>query len=234
MRTFSKHIAATLSGMPAARHAALIVVVLLTAASAGVRFWATRGMDVPWIAPDETIYALLGRSLWEDFSPSLLGGASGSYSLVYPALLGLPLTFGDLEAGITTAQALGALLMSATAVVVYLWGREPLGVWWATAAAGLTLAVPDLAYSGFFMSEVAIYPVAAVALWAISSALARPSPVRQAFVAGAIFAAVDSRGGGKPGPDGTVALRNNVANLALSAGDPLARTAGRRARRSSG
>ena len=37
-----------------------------------------------------------------------------------------------------------------------------------------------------------------------------------------IFAAVDPKtGGGKLGPNGTVALRNNVANPALSAGDPI-------------
>ncbi len=73
--------------------------------------------------------------------------------------------------------------MSATAFIVYLWGRGPLGAWWAVAAAGLTLAVPDLAYSGFVMSEVAVYPVATLAVWAIAAALARPSPVRQALVA---------------------------------------------------
>ena len=70
------------SGMPAPRHAAPIALVLLIAVSTGVRFWAARGMDLPWIAPDETIYALLGRSLWEDGSPSLLG-APGRQLLVH-------------------------------------------------------------------------------------------------------------------------------------------------------
>ncbi len=146
--------------MRSPRKGPLIAVVLLAAVSAALRFWATRGLDVPWIAPDESIYALLGRSLWEDGSPSLLGAAGRSYSLVYSALVGLPLTLDDLGAGVTIAQAVGALLMSATALVVYLWGRGPLGAWWAVVAAGLTVAVPGLAYSGFLMSEVAIYPLA--------------------------------------------------------------------------
>ena len=174
----------------AARHAAPLALVLLTLASAGVRFWAGRGVDLPWIAPDETIYALLGRSLWEDGWPSLLGTASSSYSFVYPALIGLPLAFGDLAKGVIAVQALGALLMSATACVVYLWGRGPLGAWWAVAAAGLTLAVPDLAYSGLVMSEVAIFPIATLALWAIAAAIARPSLARQALVGGAIVLAL--------------------------------------------
>ena len=176
--------------MPATRHAAPIALVLLVAVSAGVRFWAARGMDLPWIAPDETIYALLGRSLWEDGSPSLLGAPAGNYSFIYPALIGLPLTLGDLDTGIALVQVIGALLMSATAFIVYLWGRGPLGAWWAVAAAGLTLAVPDLAYSGFVMSEAAVYPVATLAVWAIAAALARPSPVRQALVAISIVLAL--------------------------------------------
>ena len=148
------------------------------------------GLDLPWIAPDETIYALLGRSLWEDGWPSLLGTGAASYSFVYPALIGLPLAFGDLATGVTAVQALGALLMSATAFVVYLWGRGPLGAWWAVAAAGLTLAVPDLAYSGLVMSEVAVFPIATLALWAIASAIARPSLARQALAGGAIVLAL--------------------------------------------
>ena len=176
--------------MGAPRRAAPVALVLLIAVSTGVRFWAARGMDLPWIAPDETIYALLGRSLWEDGSASLLGAPADRYSFVYPALIGLPLRLGDLDTGVRVVQALGALLMSATAVVVYLWGRGPLGAWWAVAAAGLTLAVPDLAYSAFVMSEVAVLPVATLAVWAIASALARPSPIRQALVAAAILLAL--------------------------------------------
>ena len=176
--------------MRSPRKGPLIAVVLLAAVSAALRFWAARGLDLPWIAPDESIYALLGRSLWEDGSPSLLGAAGRSYSLVYAALIGLPLTLDDLGAGVTIAQAVGALLMSATAVVVYLWGRGPLGAWWAVVAAGLTIAVPGLAYSGFLMSEVAIYPLATVALWAIASTLAQPSYARQALTAGAILVAL--------------------------------------------
>ncbi|MDX6439434.1 MAG: hypothetical protein QOF45_2017 [Gaiellaceae bacterium] len=176
--------------MPVSRQVAPIVLVLLTAASAGTRFWAARSMAVPWIAPDETIYALLGRSLWEDGSHSILGTAAASYSFVYPALIGLPLSLANLETGVTVVQALGAVLMSATALLVYLWGRGPLGEWWAVAAAGLTLAVPDLAYSGLVMSEVAVFPIATLALWAIASALEWPSPARQALAAGAIVLAL--------------------------------------------
>ncbi len=190
VRMFSNRTNAHVTCMRYPRKGPLVAVVLLFAVSAGLRFWVARGFDMPWIAPDESIYALLGRSLWEDGSPSLLGAAGGSYSVVYSALIGLPLTLGDLGAGVTIAQAVGALVMSATALAVYLWGRGSLGAWWAVAAAGLTLAGPGLAYSGFIMSEVAIYPLATVALWAIASTLARPSYARQALAAAAIVVAL--------------------------------------------
>ena len=64
---------------------------------------------------------------------SLLGAPADNYSYVYPALIGLPLTLGNLDTGVAVVQALGALLMSSTALLVYLWGRGPLGKWWAVA-----------------------------------------------------------------------------------------------------
>ena len=203
--------------MPAPRRAAPIALVLLIAVSAGVRFWAARGMDLPWIAPDETIYALLGRSLWEDGSSTLLGAPADNYSFVYPALIGLPLTIGDLDTGVAVVQALGALLMSSTALLVYLWGRGPLGAWWAVAAAGLTLAVPDLAYSGLLMSEVAVFPVATLAVWAIAAALTRPSPRRQALVAATIvLASGDARSAGGADPDAVRGCRSPVRLRAVA------------------
>ena len=105
-------------------------------------------------------------------------------------LIGFPLTLSDLGTGVAAAQALGALVMSSTAVVVYLWGRTVVGAWWALAAAGLTLALPELAYSGLLMSEVAVYPTVTLALWATAAALASPSRTRQALVLAAVVLAV--------------------------------------------
>ena len=139
---------------------------------------------MPWIAPDESIYALLGRSLWETGTPSLLGADGWGYSLLYPALIGWPLTLGDLAFGVELVQALQAVAMSATAVVVYRWGRRPLGAVWALVAAALSVAIPGLAYSGLFMSEALVYPLTTLALAAMAVALARPTPLHHAFVLG--------------------------------------------------
>lgn len=155
-----------------------------------MRYGAARTVDAPWISPDESIYGLLARSLWETGSRTLFGTDAWGYSLVYPAVIGLPLRLSDLALGVQLVQALQAVVMSATAVVVYLWGRGPLGRTWAVVAAALSLAIPGLAYTSLLMSEAVSYPVTTLALAAIAAALVRPSPARQALVLGAIALAL--------------------------------------------
>ena len=107
-----------------------------------LRAAAARSFTVPWIAPDEMLYALIGESLWETGSLTVRGLETPYYSLLYPALVGLPLSLGDIPDGIRIAQALQALVMSLAAVPVFLWGRRFLSDLGALAAAVLTLAVP--------------------------------------------------------------------------------------------
>jgi hypothetical protein len=139
------------------------------------------------------IYGELGRSLWTTGHLDILGHHSAFYGLVYPAFVGPWLSFGDLEHGYALLKAVQALVMSLTAVPVYLWARRMMRPGWALAAAALTLAVPGLAFSGFVMTEVAFYPVLVLASWALASALARPSGKAQVVLAGAVVLAVLTR-----------------------------------------
>ena len=167
--------------------AALVVV------SAGLRFLAALAVPGPWITPDETLYGLLGRDLWGRGSLTVLDQAVPYYSLVYPALIGLPLQLGDVELGYRFLQALQALVLSATAVPVYLWGRTAMAPRWALAAAALSVAIPGLAYAGLLMTEVAFYPAMTLAAWAAARALERPTLGRQALLAAAVALAVATR-----------------------------------------
>jgi hypothetical protein len=110
--------------------------------------------------------------------------------VLYPVLTGWPLAFFDVALGVDVVQALQALAMSATGVVVYLWGRKPLGQVWALVAAALTLAVPGLAYSGLLMSEALSYPLVTLALALIAAALTHATPRLQALALGAIVLAL--------------------------------------------
>jgi hypothetical protein len=165
----------------------------LVAVSAALRYWAASRIPIPWILPDETIYAELGKSLYETGRLEILGEPTRFYGLVTPALAGLPLSVGDIEDGYRTLKALQAVVVSLAAVPVFLWTRTLASDGWALVAAALTLAIPDLAYSGLIMTEVAFYPVVVLAAWAMAEALLRPTLAAQAAVVGTILLAAATR-----------------------------------------
>jgi hypothetical protein len=168
-------------------------IAVIVAASAGFRFALAWDVATPWIAPDELVYALLGRNLFETGWLGILGQPVPYYSLVVPLIVGLPLAVGDMDTGYAVLKALQAVVMSLAAVPVFLWGRELVSRGWALAAAALTLVPPALAYSGLVMTEVAFYPAAALAAWAMARALVGPTRRNQALLVGAIVLALATR-----------------------------------------
>jgi hypothetical protein len=168
-------------------------LVGLVAVSSALRYWAASRVPIPWILPDETIYAELGKSLYETGRLEILGEPTRFYGLVTPALAGLPLTTGDIEDGYRVLKALQAVVVSLAAVPAFLWARTLASEAWALAAAALTLAIPDLAYSGLIMTEVAFYPAVVLAAWAMAVALVRPTIALQAAVVGTILLAAATR-----------------------------------------
>lgn len=161
------------------------------ACSTLLRFWAGALVPVPWIAPDEFVYAELGRSLYASGRFELLGEPLRFYTLVFPLLVGGPLSLG--EHGYVLLKGVQALVMSLTAVPVYLWARTLTTRGHALTAAALTLAIPGLAYSGLIMTEVAFYPISLLAAWTLARALERPSLGRQALLVAAVLVAVATR-----------------------------------------
>jgi Dolichyl-phosphate-mannose-protein mannosyltransferase len=169
------------------------VVVAIVLVSAGLRAWAAWEVPVPWFAGDEVIYAQLGQALWHHGELRILGAPTAFFSLVYPALAGLPLSLWDVDTGYRILRVIQPLVMSLAAVPAYLWARS-LGVGrWALAAAALTVAIPALGYSAFVMTEVAFYPVAALAAWALAAAVERPTLGRQTLLLGAVALATLTR-----------------------------------------
>ncbi|HXH88441.1 MAG TPA: glycosyltransferase family 39 protein [Gaiellaceae bacterium] len=169
------------------------VLATLVAISTLLRAVAAWGVGSPWIAPDEMIYALLGRSLWEDGRLSILGADTGFYSLLYPALVGLPFATLDVDSAHRVVQVVQALVVSSTAIPVYLWGRTLARPRWALVAAVLVLALPGLGYSALVMSETLFLPLVTLALWALARALERPTAFRQALLVLAVLAACATR-----------------------------------------
>ncbi len=175
--------------VPIARLPALLLT-LLVLASTVVRFAAAQRFTVPWIAPDEMLYGLLGESLWDDGTLSIRGADVPYFSLLTPALIGAVLTGRDLVAGVELAQLVQAAAMSSAAVPVYLWCRRLTSAWWALGASVLTVAGPVLVYSGLLMTEALFYTTCTWALFALAATLERPSVARQGvFVAAVTVAA---------------------------------------------
>jgi hypothetical protein len=169
------------------------VLVGLIGVSAALRFWASRGVPTPWIAPDEMIYGTLGQNLYREGQLTILDGPTPFYSLVYPLSNGIALSWNDLELGYSVLKGLQAVVMSLAAVPVYLWGRSLVARPYALLAAALTLAIPGLAYTGLVMTEVAFYPILALAFWAMATALPRPTLANQALLVAAIAVAASTR-----------------------------------------
>ena len=141
----------------------------LVLGAAALRYAGARTLPTPWITPDETLYGMLGRSLWSDGRLEVLGEPVPFYSLLHPLLVGLPLELWDGLTGYRVAQALGALAMAATALPVFAWGRTLMRPGWALVAAVLTVAIPALALSGLLMTETLFYPLATLAAWALAA-----------------------------------------------------------------
>lgn len=162
---------------------ALAVLVLVSTAIRAAAAW---DFTVPWIAPDEMLYGLVGESLWETGTLTVRGLETPYYSLLYPVVAGLPLALEDTGRAIHLTQALQALAMSLAAVPVYVWGRRFLSARSALAASLLTLAVPSLAYSGLLMTEALYYPLIAVALVTLARTLEEPTAFRQGLMLAAV------------------------------------------------
>src|SRR5581483_3427310 len=170
-----------------------VALAALVLVSTALRAWAAVSVPVPWIAPDEMVYGLLGRSLYLHGSLEILGGPTPYYSLLTPALVGFPLSAFGLVNGLDVLQGLQAFVMSLAAVPAFLWARTLVSARWALVAAALTVAVPGLTYAGLMMSEVLFYPLLLVAAWAGAEAIARPTRRTQLLLVLAVLAACATR-----------------------------------------
>jgi len=146
-----------------------------------------------WILPDEAIYARRGLDLYRHGSLPVLNGQGAGYGVLYPVVAGLPLSVGSLERGYHALKLLQAIVMSLAAIPAYVWARRLMPTPHALVAALLTVASPIVLYSGFVMTEVLYYPLAALALFTIARAVEIATPRAQVFALAAIAAAVATR-----------------------------------------
>ena len=163
----------------------------LFALSVVARTWAGWRHVTPFYFPDESTYASLSRSLAAGHLPSVRGHVAHFPALLEPLLTAPAWWFGSLETGYRITQAIGAVAISTTALLVW-WGARRLGVQRgpALAAAALAVAIPDVGYGGWVLSEPFAYPLFVGAVVAGAASLARPTRRTQSlFVAFALATA---------------------------------------------
>ena len=176
----------------------------IVVASTILHWLAARRFDGLWILPDEGIYATRATDLWRHGSLPLRHG-QGGYGILYPLLIGAPLSLGTVAHGYAALKLVQAFVVSLAAVPVFVLGRRLMADRHALVASALTVATPVLLYSGLVMTEVLFYPVAACALlvsayavgsatvrsqvWAFATILVAAATRPQAVVFAAVFAA---------------------------------------------
>lgn len=166
-----------------------LLLACVVAASIALRLFANTWFQAPTILTDELTYARLARSI-ADGNLSLSNG----YGIAYPLalapswLLGLPGT--DAYVAMKTTNA---LLVSATAIPVFLWARSLVRPSLAIIAAALTVLMPSMAYSGHVMTENLFVLAFAVAAWAVAKAAERPTVKQQALAVAAVVLAFGVR-----------------------------------------
>jgi hypothetical protein len=166
----------------------------LVAVSTLLHWVAGRRITGLWIMPDEAIYARRGLDLWHHFSLPILNGQGAGYSVLYPALAGLPLAVpASLAHGYAWLKVVQALVVSLAAVPVFVYGRRLMPDAYALIAAALTVASPLTLYSGFVMTEVLYYPLAAFALLAMANAVTTARARDQVFTIAIVAAAIATR-----------------------------------------
>ena len=147
--------------------------------SALLRIVLARRMVAPWIMVDELIYSELAKSFALHGQFLVRDVASNGYGFVYPILIAPAFRlFSSVPQAYTAAKAIDSVLMSLAAVPAYLLARRVVRPSLALVAAGLTVAVPSLVYTGTLMTENVFYPLFLTCALLLVLVLERPTRLR--------------------------------------------------------
>ena len=169
------------------------VLIALVAVSTGLRSLAAAESGRPGSRPTRSSTRCSAARSGGAASSRSSAATRGSTASSTPLSSACPLSIADAETGHRVLHVLQALVVSCTAIPVYLWGRTLVREATRSSPPALTLALPTLGYSALVMSEALFLPLATLALWLLARALERPTAGRQALLALAGIAAVATR-----------------------------------------
>ncbi len=169
-------------------------VAALVLCSWCVRFAFARHMVGPWIMIDEIVYSELAKSFAATGHFAVREAPTSGYGDVYPILISPAYAlFRSIPTVYTGIKAINGLLMSLTAVPVYLLARRVVSQWGALAVAVLAVAVPSTFYAGVVMTENAFYPIFALLALALVATLEQPRARNVVLFLVALLVAYETR-----------------------------------------
>ena len=155
---------------------ARVQLTLVVLVSLAVRVVASAAHPVPRYFPDEYVYTAIARSLAAGHAPAVRGAPAHFPALLAPIFAAPLQALFSPETAFRLTQVENAFLMSVAAVPVYLLARRlSLSTRWALGCAVFAVAIPDLVYASYTLSDPVAYPFALAAVAAAVAALDRPS-----------------------------------------------------------
>jgi Dolichyl-phosphate-mannose-protein mannosyltransferase len=165
--------------------------VLLIAVA--VRIWLSREIATPWIMIDELLYSEMAKSFASSGQFLVRDAPTSLNNVVYPALISPAWFANSMGTTYAVAKAINVVVMTATAIPLYLWARRLVAPVFALLTVVLTLLMPSFVYTGTLMTENAFLPAFILAAFLFALALERPTVVRQLAAFAAILLAVAIR-----------------------------------------
>jgi Dolichyl-phosphate-mannose-protein mannosyltransferase len=159
-------------------------LAVLVGVSALIRLHYALRDPAAWIFPDETVYAELAKALAYTGEFAIRGNpGTNGLGPVYPTLIAPAFALFDRVPDAHDAvKAINSVLMSLTAVPVYLLARRYVSRALALTAAALSVAILCMTYTGTVMTENAFYPLTATWALLLVRVLERPTFARQGLL----------------------------------------------------
>jgi hypothetical protein len=165
--------------------------MLLVAVAA--RLLLSREIASPWIMIDELLYSEMAKSFATSGHFLVRDAPTGLNNVVYPALISPAWLAHPMGTTYGIAKAINVVVMTSTAIPLYLWARRLVSPVFALLTVALTLLMPSFVYTGMLMTENAFLPAFVLAAFAVALALERPTLIRQVAVFAAILLAIAIR-----------------------------------------
>ena len=169
-----------------------LVVAGLALLSIAVRYALALEQTAPWIMGDELRYSDMAKGFLEH-GRLLVREGETPFATAYPALISPAWSAGDIATSYEIAKAINVVLMTLSALIVFLWLRRVVARRYALVAAGLVLLMPTFVYTGTLMTENAALPAFLLGAYVMSRTLERPSLLWQLGLFAAIGLAAAMR-----------------------------------------